>query len=621
MNLTFPKFLTELNPNIYVSSQNFRVLDFETTNRNKGSALDLSNRILTWSCIDGRTGREYRGDTRDRTGSIRRLFDKIRDCDFLVCQNAKFELQWLYREGVEPGSVLVYDTMLADYCIAGNRKYDLDLGSVCNRFGISHGVDFIHKLMEAGICPSEMPKRRLLESNSRDTKDTYELFLKQRAKVSELGLLPVVFTRCMVTLALADIEQTGMCLDPERVKKEHDEKVGAIRKVEGEISDFTGGINPRSTKQVASFLYDTLGFEELKDHRGEPVRTDGGGRSTGADIIVALKATTDRQREFQSLFERFSSLKVAADTLKKMEECCAKDRGILHAGFNQTIARNHRLTSTGRKYKLQLQNIDRDLKRLFKARNEGWKVFAPDAPQLEFRVAGDLTEDPQVLKDVNENFDPHLFTAHVIGRVPILEVSDTLRADSKPHTFKPVYGGKSGTADQRRYYKAFNEKYNVMYRVQRGWCLDTLRDKQLRIPSGLIFYWPDIEIYPPKYDGAEPYIKYQAQIFNYPISSVATADIMQIAMVYAWYMMRGMKGFIINTVHDAIPAEVPPEETEEFWEICKLAFTNYVYEYLEKVYGYLWTVPLGVDAKVGDHWDEGKKLKYKNSETPALRFS
>lgn len=618
MNLTFPSFLTNLDPRIY-ESQNFRVLDFETTNQEAGSALCQSNRILTWSGFDGRTRSTSGGDFRDSSRELERLFEFIDGGEFLVCQNGKFELQWLYRLGVDPGSLLIWDTMIAENCIAGNRKWELSLVSIADRYGVDHHQDYVHKLMELGVCPSEIPKRLLYESNSRDTNDTYEVFRKQLARASELQLLPVIFTRCLVTGVLADIEKHGMCLDPKRVHDAYVDKVGLIRKIEDQLSSLTGGVNPRSPKQVASYLYDTLGFEELTDHRGEPVRTSTGGRSTGADVIVKLEPVTDQQKAFHSLYTQFSELKVAADTLKKMEECCAKDSGILRARFNQTIARNHRLSSSGLKYKLQLQNVDRSFKRLFKARNEGWVVAAPDAPQLEFRVAGDLTGDPQVLKDVNENFDPHLFTGHIIGRVPIEQVTDDLRSDCKPHTFKPVYGGKSGTPDQRRYYKAFNDKYHVMYRAQRGWCLAALRDKQLRIPSGLVFYWPDIEIYPPKYEGAEPYIKYQSQIFNYPVSSVATADIMQIAMVYVWYMMQGMKGFVINTVHDAVPAEVPPDEADEFWEICKLGFTDYVYEYLEKVYGYLWTVPLGVDAKIGSHWDEGKKYKYKNAETPQLR--
>jgi DNA polymerase I-like protein with 3'-5' exonuclease and polymerase domains len=618
MNLTFPTFLSNLDPRIY-EQQNFRVLDFETTAEEKGSPFCKSNRVLTWSGIDGRTRARSRGDFRGGGKELERLFEFISESDFLVCQNSKFELQWLYRLGVEPGSILTWDCMLAENCIAGNRKWELSLTAIAKRHGIDHSTDLVHKLLESGICPSEMSRSRLLESNSRDTKHTYEVFLKQRDLVSRLGLMPVVFTRCLTTGVLADIEKYGMCLDPKRVHDVYVDQVGQINRVEKDIAGFTGGVNPRSPKQVAEYLYDKLGFEELVDHRGKPTRTATGNRSTAEETIVNLRPNTDAQREFHALFTTFSGLKVAADTLKKMEACCEQDGGILRARFNQTVARNHRLSSSGLKYKLQLQNIDRSFKRLFRPRNEGWVLAAPDAPQLEFRVAGDLTNDPQVLKDVNDNFDPHLFTGHIIGRVPLEEVTDTLRSDCKPHTFKPVYGGKSGTPDQRRYYKAFNEKYEAMYRAQRGWCLAALRDKQLTIPSGLTFYWPDIEIYPPKYEGAEPYIKYQNQIFNYPVSSIATADIMQIVMVYVWYMMRGMRGFVINTVHDAVPAEIPPEEVEDFWEICKLAFTTYVYEYMEKVYGYLWTVPLGVDAKIGTHWDEGKKYKYKNADTPQLR--
>ena len=33
------------------------------------------------------------------------------------------------------------------------------------------------------------------------------------------------------------------------------------------------------------------------------------------------------------------------------------------------------------------------------------------------------------------------------------------RQDAKAHTFKPLYGGTTGTEEEKRYYKKFAEKY------------------------------------------------------------------------------------------------------------------------------------------------------------------
>ena len=73
-----------------------------------------------------------------------------------------------------------------------------------------------------------------------------------------------------------------------------------------------------------------------------------------------------------------------------------------------------------------------------------------DYSQLEFRVAGFLANDEMVLTDVEAGTDVHSYTASVIG---------CTRQEAKAHTFKPLYGGVSGTEDQQRYYRAFKDKY------------------------------------------------------------------------------------------------------------------------------------------------------------------
>jgi DNA polymerase I-like protein with 3'-5' exonuclease and polymerase domains len=603
----FPRFLNELDPSIYTRGT-YAVLDLETTNLEKGAASVLENRIVAFTVFRSDTGRVYRQYYEGSGGEYSDLLDSLREIDFIVAQNAKFELQWLYRLGLEKGSILVWDTMLAQYCINGNRKTELNLDAIAELYGFPQKDSVVKAMLRGGACPSTIPKKRLIEYNTGDVLNTHSVFLAQRAEVERCGLLPVTFTRCLTCLALSDIENVGMCLDPKRVKTEHRIVLNEYNEVLAEIHTATGGINPRSPKQMAEFLYDKMGFDEATNYRGEPIRTPTGTRSTSLETILALEARTNEQRGLKALFERFSPLKVKKTTLEKMLKCCEENNGILHANFNQTNTRNHRLSSTGKRYKIQLQNIDRDFKRLFTARHENWKIADPDAPRLEFVVAGELTGDPQVMTDTVTDYDVHRFTASVITKTPFETVTDKQRADNKPHTFKPVYLGQSGTPDEVRYYTAFNKKYHVMYKAQKGWCFEVLKNKKLRIATGLVFYWPDVKVYD------SGFIKYTNEIANYPVSNLATAEIMQIAMVYLWYRMRGMKGFIVNTVHDSIPAEIPIEEEDEFWEKVKQAFVYDVYIYLKKVYGIQWHIPLGVEMKVGDHWGEGKKRTHKGKD-------
>ena len=593
----FPKFLQELNPNVYLSD-NYLVLDFETTNKDHGSAIDPENKLVcaVWS---------YRGKTKRSSTDCESLIKDIKRADFIVAHNAKFELQWLYRSGIEAGSVLVYDTLLAAYCQNGNLKRPLDLGSVAKKYGLGEKHSYVSTLIKGEVCPSEIPLSRLLAYCQQDVELTERVFLLQRQEMLESGLLPVLFTRCLTTLVLADIEANGMWLDKEAVRKEYNEKLELSREVLADLHEITGGINPKSPKQVAEFLYDNLKFEELHDYKGNPIRTETGGRKTGEDVIIALVPKTKEQKAFIDVFRRFIPLKLELATLKKLHEC-AEAGEPLYAQFNQAITVTHRLSSNGKKYKVQFQNIDRDFKRLFKARHPDWKMGGADGRQLEFRVAIHLGDDEQGKQDVANNADIHKFTAAVVFKKPESKITKSERTEAKASTFRPLFGGSSGTPEIRRYCKAFQTKYKGIFSTQTSWTFDVLKTKKLVTATGLIFYWPDVEMYD------SGYIKGTTEIFNYPIQSLATADIIPISLIYMWYRLKIAKAltFIVNTVHDSIASEVAPGE-DDLWEDCaKKAFTSDTFEYLSRVYGIKFRTALGVSYNLSSHWDQGVEKEF-----------
>ena len=84
-----------------------------------------------------------------------------------------------------------------------------------------------------------------------------------------------------------------------------------------ELHQITGGINPKSPKQVAEFLYDNLKFDELSDYKGNPIRTPSGGRKTDEQTCLALKPRTEAQKAFIGCFARYSPLKKELETLEK----------------------------------------------------------------------------------------------------------------------------------------------------------------------------------------------------------------------------------------------------------------------------------------------------------------
>jgi len=259
--------------------------------------------------------------------------------------------------------------------------------------------------------------------------------------------------------------------------------------------------------------------------------------------------------------------------------------------------------------------MPRIFKSLFKARLEGWVIAEADGAQLEFRSAAHQGRCDAATDDIRSGFDVHNFSASTLNSIPLEDFdkkSDegaAMRQDAKSDTFKPLYGGQSGTERQQQYYKAFKERYPGITEAQEAWKTEALTTKELRIPSGLIFFFPKCEM------SRTGYISHTTEICNYPVQSYATADIIPIAVTYLWHWMEeaNMRGFIVNTIHDSVIAELPEEEVEQFRGLVNKAFTEAVYNYLSKVYNDGFTVPLAAGFKVASHWNE--------PDTPETEYS
>ncbi len=107
------------------------------------------------------------------------------------------------------------------------------------------------------------------------------------------------------------------------------------------------------------------------------------------------------------------------------------------------------------------------------------------------------------------------------------------------------------------------------------------------------------------------YVTNTSSICNYPVQSLATADIIPIALVYMWHRMKehNVTSFIVNTIHDSIIMEVHPDEQEIIHDLGVDSFTYSVYNYLSSVYGIEFNVPLGIGSKFSEFWSEGEETK------------
>lgn len=589
-----PEWLINPNPEIYLGD-NYAVIDVETTNLDKGSARNRDNRLLYVSCkgpnVDYKNfGSEY------EHGRLLRILSEV---SFIVAHNAKFELGWLARCGLDIGSLLVYDTLLGEYVLAGNRRWDLSLDGTASRYGLGQKDNYVSKLIKGGVCPSDISSKYLAQYCDQDVHLTEEIFLRQRKIVTSLGLLPTMFTRCIFTPVLTDIEGRGMYLDSGVVNELYQTYTQELLEVDRRLDEITGGINMSSPNQVAEFIYGVLGFREITDKAGNPIRGKPNKRfpqglpKTDAATITTLRATNNIQKEFLALKQRQSKLAKAVGTyLELFKNICENKGGILYGQFNQAVTQTHRLSSS----KPNFQNFDRGFKKCFSGRGMDTdkgrvptRIGERDYAQLEFRVAAFLGQDRQAIKDIAEGVDVHSVTAGIIG---------TTRQDAKSRTFKPLYGGTTGTRKEQQYYDYFKKHYSGIAGTQSGWATTVLKTKVLETITGLKFYWPDTTM------TSSGYITNTSSIYNYPVQSLATADIVPVAVTYMWYRMRdvGLRSFIINTVHDSVITEELEDEGETITKIANQAFIDDVIIYLDTVFKIKFNVPLEVEHKVGTHW-------------------
>lgn len=605
--MILPEHIKNPDPDVLLSPS-YVVIDVETTNLEKGNACIDENRLLL-TCV------KFSDDDKVRYlwGSVFDLgpvIDKMMTYDLIVAHNSKMELKWLQRAGMDLTKVVPYCTMIGEYVINSNRRKPLGLGEVAKRYGLGGKDAYVDALMRKGVCPSEMPKSLLLDRCVKDVYQTEGIFLQQRERLQETGLLACAFTRNIFTPVLADIEMQGMQLDVDRVN----ELVSAARierdRVEADLRTIIGDVNTNSSPQMAELLYETLKFKECRDHRGKVMKTPAGKPLTSSDIIARLTAKTKKQIRFKELWAELARLEAdLGKALEKFKLCCDEANGLLFANFNQTVTATTRLSSTGVKYNVQFQNLARKFKSVFRSRYDNWSMGEIDGAQIEFRVAGYLGQDSQVFLDLLNEADIHSYTASVLNRIDPENVTKALRTAAKADTFKPLYGGQSGTDDQVRYYQAFRQKYSGVTAAQEAWKREVLRSKKLVLPTGFVFYWPDTRM---TNDG---YITNSTNICNYPVQYLATGEIVPIGITILWHKMKAsqMQSFLVNTVHDSGIAEICPGEEEQYRSLGEQAMTADTYEYLEKVYGIEFNVPLGTGCEWGEHWSEGDEVKYQLS--------
>ena len=262
----------------------------------------------------------------------------------------------------------------------------------------------------------------------------------------------------------------------------------------------------------------------------------------------------------------------------------------------QAVTATGRLSSRDPNFQNQPRGGTFPIRKVIQSRFEGGQILEVDFAQLEFRTAVFLAQDKQGMEDIKNKIDVHQYTANIIG---------VSRQDAKAHTFKPLYGGTTGTEDEKKYYKTFAEKYKDITKWHEELQTHAITYKRVKLPTGREYSFPYAERMP--WGGSS----YATQIKNYPVQGFATADIVPLACIKIYELMKEqkVKSLLINTVHDSIVADVYPGEEAVMSKIFKQG-TASVIPALKEYYGINFNVQLDVEVKIGYNWLDIKEENY-----------
>lgn len=368
-------------------------------------------------------------------------------------------------------------------------------------------------------------------------------------------------------------------------------KDGTYGKLRYNCTVCTGlGILYTNLKEVAGFamtpkgVYDlsTLGFktnkeklEVLATHAKEPART------------------------FLTKMVRYNAVSVYLSAfIGGIKRNVGRD-GILHTQFMQCVAATARLSSRAPNFHNQPRGDTFPIRRVVSSRFPGGIITDGDYGQLEFRVAAELSGCKQALEDIKNGVDVHRRTSDILTEGG----QSTNRQDAKPHTFKPLYGGTSGTDAEKGYYVAFLKRYSGIADWHETLLHEALTRKNIRLPSGREYSFPFTKRYP---SGG---VSGGTQIKNYPVQGFATADIVLVATIalYRRFMNEGLRSLLINEVHDSIVVDTHPDEIDIAPLIMKEVMLS-VPALLKERYDYDFTTPLSVEIKQGVNWLDMKTV-------------
>jgi len=351
------------------------------------------------------------------------------------------------------------------------------------------------------------------------------------------------------------------------------------------------GVIYTPTGEVAGFKQAPSTVHDLAAH----------GYKCGKDILIRLagKAKNGNAKTFLTKMVRLNAVTSYLDTyIAGIRSHVGRD-GILHTQFMQCVTATGRLSSRAPNFHNQPRGGTFPIRKVVVSRWPKGTITEGDYAQLEFRVAAALAKCSQAKADILDGIDIHQRTADILTKMG----QKTTRQDAKEHTFKPLYGGTTGTKAEKAYYKWFSKRYTGIAKWHRKILDQAVVYKRLVLPSERIYKFPWCN------RSAAGGISGATKIKNYPVQGFATADIVPMACIKLYHLMKdhGLQSLLINEVHDSIIVDTYPGEEDQVMNYIIDAMLG-VIDGLDHRFNFTFTVPLMIEIKRGKNWLEMEKI-------------
>lgn len=506
-----------------------------------------------------------------------------------IGQNLKYDIMTVSRHGLQVSGPL-FDTMVGHYLIAPEESHGLDL--LAMKY-LNYGMVPITDLIGMGkdeLSMRDVPIDQVCPYACEEADVLLQLADALIAELEKEGLWRIAEEIEMPLIrVLADMELTGIRVDPDMLNEISDQLGTQIQILEREIHALAGEeFNIGSTQQLCEILFDKLGLRVVS-------KTSKGSRSTKESVLEQL-ATEHPIPGLILDWRRLSKLK--STYVDSLPELIHPETGRIHTSFNQTVAATGRLSSSGP----NLQNIPvrsetgREIRRAF-VPEKGWKLLSADYVQIELRILASISGDPSLQEAFRNGKDIHSEAAARLFNVDSSEVSREQRSRVKQINYGIPYGISAwGLAQRLR--TSVTEAQSLIDQYLQTYPLITShinRVVEQAHKHGYVETLMGRRRFVPNINSRNRTQRSFAErvAVNMPIQGTQ-ADMIKIAMVrlHRRLIDEGFAARMLLQVHDELVFEAPEAELDRLRAIVR-----------EEMVGALpLDVPVEVEMDVGDNW-------------------